>query len=358
MDYYLSNQAGAPFRAELNQVLAAVRCNNAGSNKPSVVTGQTWLETDTNTFWLINALGELVKIFTTDKPPTKLEIGLGNVPNYSATSSLTDGSSNKFATAAATKNLATNKLDKTAKAADSAKFNGQPASFYAPAAHTHSAKDVGAAPAQHSHKESDLPNASTTAQGVVQLSNKTDGSSQALAVTELALKNAIEELRLLCFYPGMVVDFAGTEAQIPKGWQLCNGQGKCSNGIPVPDLRDKFIIGAGKTYAVGRTGGAVSATTNSTGSHNHSVSVGNTTLSTSQMPSHGHSFNVPRGDRTYNNGSGANFWGTSHNWTLTTANTGNSGSHNHSASSGSAGNHSHTVSTMPPYYAQCKIIKL
>ena len=378
MDYYLSNQAGAPFRAELNQVLAAVRCNNAGSNKPSVVTGQTWLETDTNTFWLINAQEALVKIFTTDKPPTKSEIGLGSVPNYSATSSLTDGSSNKFATAEATKNLATNKLDKTAKAADSAKFNGQPASFYAPATHTHSAKDVGAAPAQHSHKEGDLPNASTSAQGVVQLSNKTNGSSQTLAVTELALKNAIAELRKLCFYSGMIVDFAGTEAQIPTGWQLCNGQGECSNGIKVPDLRDRFVIGAGKTYSVGRTGGAVSANTNSSGSHTHSVSVGNTTLSQTQTPNHTH-LTVKRqrvsagslwDDLTPANSmaSVADTGSWSECYTLRagsdvpdvskTSAAGNSGSHNHSGSSGSAGSHYHSVATMPPYYALCKIIKL
>lgn len=41
---------------------------------------------------------------------------------------------------------------------------------------------------------------------------------------------------------GMICLWFGAILAIPDGWQLCNG----SNGTP--DLRDKFIVGAGNTY--------------------------------------------------------------------------------------------------------------
>jgi len=46
----------------------------------------------------------------------------------------------------------------------------------------------------------------------------------------------------------------GAIGNIPSGWVLCNG----ANGTP--DLRNKFIVGAGDTYAVDETGGAVEHT--------------------------------------------------------------------------------------------------
>jgi hypothetical protein len=49
---------------------------------------------------------------------------------------------------------------------------------------------------------------------------------------------------------GVICMWYGTIVSIPIGWLLCNG----SNGTI--DLRDKFIVGAGSTYAVGATGGA------------------------------------------------------------------------------------------------------
>jgi microcystin-dependent protein len=41
----------------------------------------------------------------------------------------------------------------------------------------------------------------------------------------------------------------GSLASIPTGWHLCDG----TNGTP--DLRDKFVVGAGNSYAVSATGG-------------------------------------------------------------------------------------------------------
>ncbi len=65
--------------------------------------------------------------------------------------------------------------------------------------------------------------------------------------------------------------WTGAIADIPAGWQLCNG----TNGTP--DLRDRFLVCAGLTYAVEATGGAVththsvSGTVDSDGIHTHTV---------------------------------------------------------------------------------------
>jgi hypothetical protein len=53
---------------------------------------------------------------------------------------------------------------------------------------------------------------------------------------------------------GVIVMWSGSIASIPSGWLLCNG----SSGTP--DLRDRFIVGAGSTYAVAATGGSANAT--------------------------------------------------------------------------------------------------
>ncbi len=48
---------------------------------------------------------------------------------------------------------------------------------------------------------------------------------------------------------GVIVMWSGSEDDIPLGWALCNGE----NGTP--NLRDRFIVGAGKSYEVDTTGG-------------------------------------------------------------------------------------------------------
>jgi hypothetical protein len=52
---------------------------------------------------------------------------------------------------------------------------------------------------------------------------------------------------------GMIVMWSGSVGTIPSGWLLCNG----SNGTP--DLRNRFVIGAGLTYPVAATGGSKDA---------------------------------------------------------------------------------------------------
>lgn len=67
---------------------------------------------------------------------------------------------------------------------------------------------------------------------------------------------------------GVIVMWSGQLANIPAGWALCNG----ANGTP--DLRDRFVVGAGTSYAVGDTGGAnqVTLTLNQIPAHTHGYS--------------------------------------------------------------------------------------
>lgn len=77
---------------------------------------------------------------------------------------------------------------------------------------------------------------------------------------------------------GGIILWSGAIATIPVNWQLCNG----TNGTP--DLRDRFVVGAGTSYAVDAVGGAVSQDlthTHGPGSldtdndtHDHSVDAG------------------------------------------------------------------------------------
>mgnify|MGYP003675768620 CR=1 FL=1 len=53
---------------------------------------------------------------------------------------------------------------------------------------------------------------------------------------------------------GIIMLWSGASNAIPTGYALCNG----SNSTP--DLRNRFVIGAGSTYAVGATGGSADAT--------------------------------------------------------------------------------------------------
>ncbi|USE39122.1 phage tail protein [Endozoicomonas sp. SCSIO W0465] len=81
--------------------------------------------------------------------------------------------------------------------------------------------------------------------------------------------------------PGDIKMFAGSESQIQVGWQLCNGVGQTSNGINIPDLRSRFIIGSGGSYSTSSIGGSTSSTTSTSGSHSHTVSIDGHTLSES-----------------------------------------------------------------------------
>ena len=121
-------------------------------------------------------------------------------------------------------------------------------------------------------------------------------------------------------------------ATIPTGWVSCDGQ----NGSP--DLRDKFIMSSGPTYAVNTTGGEASKT-----------------LSIDEMPNHDHGLTInAAGNHThaafvFNGGTGGT--GFLPGGLYSGPNEMSSaGSHSHEYSMEKTGG-SQPFSLIPPYYA-------
>lgn len=140
------------------------------------------------------------------------------------------------------------------------------------------------------------------------------------------------------FHVGMIIMWSGSIDTIPSGWQICDG----TNGTP--DLRNRFIVGAGSSYSVGNKGGSNSVT-----------------LTTSQIPSHTHSMQSSGAHthtydgmdweyRRYDSGSSDSVVGDEASST-----TGSSGAHTHTIdSTGGGGSHENR----PPYYALAYIMKI
>ena len=132
---------------------------------------------------------------------------------------------------------------------------------------------------------------------------------------------------------GGILIWSGSIGSIPAGYVLCNG----SNGTP--DLRDRFVVGAGSTYAVNATGGTADAVVVS---HTHSA--------TSVDAGHTHNYAArPEDGGIGPIGGGSNV---SKNETGTTA----SATAIITTTINSAGV-SGTGANIPPYYALCYIMK-
>lgn len=71
---------------------------------------------------------------------------------------------------------------------------------------------------------------------------------------------------------GAIVLWSGSISSLPSNWTLCDG----TDGAP--DLRDRFVVGAGNSYAVDDTGGAESVTLTESEMPSHTHSVGNTVV--------------------------------------------------------------------------------
>jgi hypothetical protein len=138
------------------------------------------------------------------------------------------------------------------------------------------------------------------------------------------------------FVAGMIMLWSGSSATIPSGWLLCDGTSS------TPDLRNRFVVGATSTYAVGATGGSADAVVVS---HTHTATV--TDPGHSHTPSPSTNFLRAQGGQNGSN-SGSNW----RNDTLTidSATTGITVANSTTGVSG-------TNANLPPYYALCYIMK-
>ncbi len=134
---------------------------------------------------------------------------------------------------------------------------------------------------------------------------------------------------------GVISLWYGSIGSVPSGWYLCDG----ANGTP--DLRNRFVVGAGSTYAVAATGGSTDA-----------IVVSHTHTATVTDPGHTHTGSYLNGTPQ---ASGAGPTATTpsqftNSISIPTATTGISVSN---ASAGVSG----TNANLPPYYALAYIMK-
>jgi len=170
---------------------------------------------------------------------------------------------------------------------------------------------------------------------------------------------------LSTFPSGGIVMWSGAIGNIPLGWTICDG----TDGTP--DLRDRFIVGAGSTYLPDDTGGSKDAVLVD---HNHGGSTGTDGFhshsgSTSSDGSHDHGFSFPmtKGDISGVSTHAASGDSAQVTFSIYSDDTTNAGLHNHSLSINGTGNHNHSIASsgesgtnknLPPYYALAFIMKL
>jgi hypothetical protein len=135
---------------------------------------------------------------------------------------------------------------------------------------------------------------------------------------------------------GGIFLWSGSIGSIPAGYVLCNG----SNGTP--DLRDRFVVGAGSTYSVDATGGSANA-----------IVVSHTHTATSVVTDPGHNHTITPAATGYNSAisSGAP-QATLDGSSTSTATTGITVATT-VATAGTSG----TNANLPPYFALCYIMK-
>jgi hypothetical protein len=161
-----------------------------------------------------------------------------------------------------------------------------------------------------------LPTAPTAPQGT---------NTSQIATTAFVFANSVPV--------GAILLWSGSIGTIPSGYSLCDG----SNGTP--NLRDKFIVGAGTAYAVGTVGGSKDA-----------IVVAHTHTLTLSDPGHTHTFSQGLGEEDVRNPStpgGA----TPNTGTTASATTGITGSNSSTGVSG-------TDKNLPPYYALAYIMRV
>jgi hypothetical protein len=151
------------------------------------------------------------------------------------------------------------------------------------------------------------------------------------STTQIATTSFVAVAVAAGFPSGGIIIWSGALAAIPTGWSLCDGTGS------TPDLRDRFVVGAGSTYTVDATGGSADA---SLPSHTHTATVTD--------PGHNHTFTQPV--REDGGGSGESEVQSESTGTTSTATTG-------ITVANSTEGVSATNANLPPYYALCYIMK-
>lgn len=165
----------------------------------------------------------------------------------------------------------------------------------------------------------------------------------------------------IAFKTGMVMMWYGSLGALPTGWVLCDG----SNGTP--DMRGRFVIGAGGAYTLGATGGAETKNTDAAPAHTHAIQ--GTALTVAQLPAHRHSilYRTLSGYQGGNQGfytmqvSGGGGGAGSYNDTSelsgqpNMSDVGSGEAHVHGMDGGGA--HAHTVDVRPPYLGLYFIMK-
>jgi hypothetical protein len=163
---------------------------------------------------------------------------------------------------------------------------------------------------------------------------------------------------------GGIIMWSGALDALPAGWALCAGgthtKTDGSGTIVAPDLRNRFIVGAGSSYAPGNTGGAIAqgGSTDAQGSHAHGGSVANWGGTHDHwVPPHENSnsaVNVLSSATTSNGGYEVSRSNHLHDIAP-------SGEHAHTLTITTDGAHAHNVTIpdgRPPYYALAFIMRL
>ena len=108
--------------------------------------------------------------------------------------------------------------------------------------------------------------------------NKTNGLTASTAELNTAANHYVPS--------GGIIMWSGSTGSVPSGWRLCDGSGG------TPDLRNRFVVGAGGAYSPNNTGGSSSVT-----------------LTENEMPSHDHGMST-NGDHNHSETSSADMVGT------------------------------------------------
>jgi len=141
------------------------------------------------------------------------------------------------------------------------------------------------------------------------------------------------------FVAGMIMLWSGSSATIPSGWLLCNG----ASGTP--DLRNRFVVGATSTYAVGATGGSADA-----------IVVSHTHTATVTDAGHAHSLTNYGSAQAGSDLDGAPVMASTGYTTARNPNPTNSATTGITVANSTTGS-SGTNANLPPYYALCYIMK-